>query len=75
MLLNDTFAMPDDAHVECFLDHGVVSLVGDVRYSSDEAIVVALVRGVEGVVDVNSHVRTPEPDAPKPPAYWDYGAR
>jgi len=65
---------PDDCHVHCTVDGGVVILSGDVRFAWDEPVVVSLVRNVEGVVDVVSHVHYREPD-PRPAASWTFGVR
>lgn len=51
---------PDDFHVGSEVDHGVVTLTGDVRYPWDELVVVSLVREVAGVVDVVSRLHSRE---------------
>jgi CBS-domain-containing membrane protein len=53
---------PDDFHVNSEVADGIVTLTGDVRYAWDEPVVVSLVRDVEGVIDVESHVRNREPN-------------
>jgi CBS domain-containing protein len=58
---------PEGHHVASSVEDGKVTLTGDVRYSWDEDAVVSMVRGVEGVIDVESHVHHREPN-PKPPA-------
>jgi CBS domain-containing protein len=66
---------PDDHHVTCSVEDGKVVLSGDVRYAWDEPTIVAMVRGVDGVIDVVSHVRHREasPNLPRPP--WPLGGR
>jgi osmotically-inducible protein OsmY len=67
---------PDDHRVTCSVEDGKVVLTGDVRYAWDEPVVVAMVRSVDGVIDVVSHVRHREanPNLPKPPP-WVPGVR
>ena len=66
---------PDDSHVRSFVDQGIVTLTGDVRYAWDEPIVVSMVRGVEGVIDVMSHLHNREPNPKTSTAPWMFGAR
>ena len=42
-----------------------MTLSGDVRYAWDESIVVSLVAGVPGVIEVINHLHNREPD-PRP---------
>ncbi|HWS47665.1 MAG TPA: CBS domain-containing protein, partial [Acidimicrobiia bacterium] len=63
---------PEDHHVECSVTDGVVTLTGDIRYPSDEPIVVGLVRAVDGVVDVIARLRPREPEPPTPSSAWTY---
>jgi CBS domain-containing protein len=66
---------PDDHHVTCSVQDGNVTLTGDVRYAWDTPIVVAMVRSIDGVVDVVSelHHRERTPSGPKPA--WLAGMR
>jgi len=64
-VLADDLNMPDACHVAFSVASGVVTLSGDVRYAWDKAIVVSLILGVPGVIDVISQVRHREPD-PRP---------
>jgi len=64
-VLSDGLNMPDACHVGFTVDAGVVALSGDVRYAWDEGIIVSLVLGVPGVIDVISHLHHREPD-PRP---------
>jgi CBS domain-containing protein len=75
MVLRDTVKMPEDHHVKCAVDQGIVTLTGDVRYRWDEAIVVALVREVAGVIDVVSQLRHREPNPRASTTPWMFGAR
>lgn len=61
---------PDDMHVEVRVHEGVVTLRGDVRYPWDEAIVVSLVRGVLGVLDVVSELHAREHEPPSTGGPW-----
>lgn len=65
LVLGDDINMPEDRHVRSSVDHGVVTLTGDVRYAWDLPIVASMVRGVEGVIDVISNLHNREPD-PRP---------
>jgi osmotically-inducible protein OsmY len=56
---------PDGAHVHCWVQEGVVTLAGDVRYEWDVPIVISLARGVEGVIDVVDHLHNREAN-PRP---------
>jgi CBS domain-containing protein len=64
---------PDDHHVTCSVKDGQVTLAGDVRYAWDAPIVVAMVRAVDGVIDVvsNLHHRESNRNLGKPP--WVIG--
>jgi CBS domain-containing protein len=64
-LLSDVLRMPDDHHVTATVRHGVVTLKGDVRNPWDADLVVEVVNGVPGVVDVVTHLRHREPN-PRP---------
>jgi CBS domain-containing protein len=66
---------PDDHRVTSSVEDGRVTLTGDVRYAWDEPIIVEMIRGVDGVIDVDSHLhhREPNPSLPKPP--WMLGTR
>jgi len=66
---------PDDCHVHCSVDGGVVTLNGDVRYARDVPIVVSLVREVEGVIDVIDHLHSRAPDPPSSATPWMFGVR
>jgi CBS domain-containing protein len=72
VLTRDT-DMPDDFHIRSSVHHGVVSLVGDVRYAWDVPIVVSKVRQVPGVIEVYCRLHHREPN-PQPPAEpWIFG--
>jgi len=62
--------MPDDRHVRCSVDGGIVVLTGDVRYEWDESIVVSIVRDVPGVIDVISHLHHRESNPGPPTEAW-----
>jgi CBS domain-containing protein len=64
-LLSDALRMPDDHHVTAAVRHGVVTLKGDVQHPWDADLVVDVVNGVPGVVDVVTHLRHREPN-PRP---------
>jgi CBS domain-containing protein len=55
-LLTEDLNMPENSHVNCSVDHGVVTLTGDVHHRRDGPIVVSMVRDVPGVVDVISRL-------------------
>jgi predicted transcriptional regulator len=74
-LLRDDLNMPEDRHVTSAVDHGIVTLTGDVRYGWDESIVLSMVRDVEGVIDVVSHLHHREPDPRPSTTPWMFGAR
>jgi CBS domain-containing protein len=58
---------PDDAHVLHSVHDGIVTLTGDVRFAWDVPIILALVRDVDGVIDVIDQIHNREPDPqPKP---------
>ena len=67
--------LPDDQHVQCSVDDGIVSLTGDVRYGWDEAIVVSIVRGVPGVIDVVSHIHAREANPRSSMGMWTFVPR
>ena len=54
---------PDDHHVRFSVRDGIVTLFGDARYAWDKPVVVSIVRGIPGVIDVDSrlHHREPKP--------------
>ncbi len=66
-LLSTDANRPDDLHVIYSVRNGRVELSGDVRYAHDAPIVVAMVRNVDGVIGVESHLHhrepTPHPEA------------
>jgi len=64
-ILRDDLNLPEECHVTSTVDHGIVTLTGHVRYSWDESIVLSMVRDVEGVIDVTSHLHHREPN-PRP---------
>jgi CBS domain-containing protein len=66
---------PDDSHVRCSVQGGVVTLTGDVRYAWDKPIVVWMVREVEGVIDVISELHNREPNPRPSPRPWMPGPR
>jgi CBS domain-containing protein len=66
---------PDLSHVNCSAEGGVVHLEGDVRHGWDQQVVVAMVRGVDGVVDVISDLHAREPDPRPAPRPWSPLAR
>jgi len=66
---------PEDHHIECAVAQGIVTLTGDVRYAADEAIVEAVVRRVDGVVDVVNLLHHREPNPPTATDMWTYGVR
>lgn len=66
---------PEDHHVECSVADGVVTLTGDIRYPSDESVVVSLVRAVDGVIDVVGRLQPREPEPPTTTSAWTYGVR
>lgn len=74
-VLADVLTMPEDHHVRFSVDHGVVTLTGDVRYGWDEPIVVSVVREVTGVLDVVSHLQHREPNPRVPSQPPRFGAR
>jgi CBS domain-containing protein len=65
---------PDDCHIHYAVMGGMVTLTGDVRYEWDEAIVVSLVREIDGVIDIISQMHHREPD-PRRPSRWTLGVR
>ena len=73
-LLADQVNMPDDHRVRFLVDHGVVTLTGDVRYHSDEPIVVSLVRQVPGVIDVRNQLVARQPNPHRPMEPWMFGS-
>lgn len=59
-LLTTDLNRPDDHHVVATVKDGRVTLTGDVQYPHDAPVVVAMVRSVEGVIGVESHLRSRE---------------
>ncbi len=66
---------PDDHHVQFSVRDGIVTLIGDVRYAWDEPVVVSIVRGVPGVIDVDSRLHHREPKPRSPYGGWVLGPR
>jgi CBS domain-containing protein len=66
---------PDDHRVMSSVHDGTVTLTGDVRYAVDESIIVTMIRGIEGVIDVVSHLHHREPNPPVPHSPWIPGTR
>ena len=66
---------PEDHHVTCTVEDGKVTLTGDVRYAWDEQILVAMIRGVDGVIDVVSRIRHRETNLNLPRPHWVLGGR
>lgn len=62
--------IPDDHHVRFTVEAGIVTLSGDVRFGWDAPVVVAIVRGISGVIDVVSHLHRQEPNPPSVPERW-----
>jgi len=67
--------LPDDQRVRFSVDDGIVTLTGDVRYEWDEPIVVSVVRGVPGVIDVISCLHHREPNPRPPTEAWVPGSQ
>jgi CBS domain-containing protein len=65
--------IPDDHHVRFAVEGGIVTLSGDVRFGWDAPIVVGIVRGISGVIDVVNHLRRREPNPPSVPDRWVLG--
>lgn len=68
-LLGNMLAVPEDLHVEGVdVDDGVVRLSGTVHHPSDIGVVVAAIRGIPGVVAVETELsaREPEPELTGP---------
>lgn len=61
-MLVDPLRCPEDASVTCRVEAGVVTLEGSVRWPSDASVVVAMARGLPGVVDVEALLTAREPD-------------
>ena len=74
-VLGKDLNVPEDHRVRFSVDQGIVTLTGDVRYAWDEPIVVSMVREVEGVIDVVSHVHNREPNPRTSTAPWMFGVR
>jgi len=74
-LFRDDLNMPEQHHVTSVVDHGIVTLTGDVRYGWDEPIVLSMVRDVEGVIDVVSHLHHREPNPRSSTTPRMFGAR
>ena len=51
---------PDDHHVVASVHDGKVTLTGDVQFPHDAPVIVAMARSVEGVIGVESHLRSRE---------------
>jgi CBS domain-containing protein len=65
---------PDDCHVSSSVEHGIVTLRGDVRYAWDIPIVLSLVRKIAGLVDIVDHIHNREPN-PEPSPPRGFGVR
>lgn len=61
---------PDDFHIQVSVDGGIVRLSGDVRYGWDEPVVLAIARGVPGVIGVQSRLHHREPNPQPPGQVW-----
>jgi CBS domain-containing protein len=61
---------PDDHHVVVSVKDGRVTLTGDVRYPHDAPVVVAMARGVEGVIGVESRLHSREHLPPATAPTW-----
>jgi CBS domain-containing protein len=70
--LTSDASRPDDMHVQFAVRDGKVTLTGDVLHPWDEAIVVAMLKSVEGVVDVVSHLHHREREHVPPPGAWTW---
>lgn len=60
-VLGDILSVPEDHHVVCDVEDGIVRMTGTVRMESDEVVVEAAVRHVPGVVDVVNEVVAEHP--------------
>jgi predicted transcriptional regulator len=67
--------VPDDHHVRFSIDDGIVTLTGDVRYEWDAPIVVSVIRGVPGVIDVISHLHHRERNPHSSTEAWMFDPR
>jgi CBS domain-containing protein len=74
-LLGKGLNMPEGHHVRFSVDQGIVTLTGDARYAWGEPIVVSMVRGIEGVIDVVSRLHHREPNPRTSTAPWIFGRR
>ena len=74
-MLRKNTNMPDEAHIRFSVDAGIVTLTGDVRYVWDEPIVVSMVRGIDGVIDVVSRLHHRERNPRTSTAPWVFGGR
>jgi len=74
-VLCDHAHMPEGSHVRSTVERGVVTLSGDVRYQWDESIVVSLIRGLPGVIDVMSHLHHRQLDPRLSAEPWMFGNR
>lgn len=63
-VLGDVLAVPEDHHVVCEVEDGIVRMTGSVRMENDEVVVEAAVRHVPGVVDVVNEVVAQHPMPP-----------
>jgi CBS domain-containing protein len=66
---------PDDFHVDVSVGRGIVTLRGDVRCEWDAPVVVSIVRGVPGVINVVSVLHAREPRARASGEGWMLGPR
>jgi len=74
-VLADDLNMPEASHVRFTVKAGVVALSGDVRYGWDESIVVSLIKGIPGVIDVTGQLHHREPEPRSPTELWTFGTR
>jgi CBS domain-containing protein len=63
---------PDDHHVVASVTDGRVVLSGDVKYAWDAPVIVAMVRAIEGVISVESHLHHREPAPEHAPLPWPW---
>jgi len=74
-VLSDPLRMPEDHHVRFAVERGAVTLTGDVLHPWDEAVVVSMVRGVPGVIDVVADLEHREPNPRPSTDPYKFGAR
>ena len=74
-LLQTDSNLPEDHNVAFSVDHGIVTLTGNVRYGWEAPIVVSMVRDLPGVVGVISHLDNREPNPRTSTTPWMFGAR